>query len=212
MGVLDMQATQPHTFSDQNVTTFEAMATQLAISIDSAEQWTLSQEAQRKAEQALRQLTREAWSDHLAVRRGQVGFAYDLTAIKPVEADGQNGGVSVPLLVQDESIGHLTVTPATSQALTEDEQGLLSAVAEQLAQKAETIRLFEVTQQRASREQIARQITDRLRSSRDIKSALQTAAEELSKALGTSRAVVDLKMGAEPEPEAAPLDVASEDK
>jgi GAF domain-containing protein len=67
-------------------------------------------------------------------------------------------------------------------------------VAQQLAQKAETLRLFEDTQRQATREQIARQITDRIRASRNIEAALQTAAEELSKALGTAQAVIDLRV------------------
>ena len=70
----------------------------------------------------------------------------------------------------------------------------MTAVDQQLAQKAETLRLFEQTQERATREQVARQITDRIRASRDIETALRIATEELSKALGTSRAVVDLKV------------------
>jgi hypothetical protein len=76
---------------------------------------------------------------------------------------------------------------------------MLAAVAQQLAQKAENLRLFEATQQQASREQIARQIADRVRGSRDIETALKTATQELSKALGITRAVVDLEIKESPQ-------------
>jgi GAF domain-containing protein len=210
MGVLDMQASQANTFSTNNLTVFEAMATQLAISIDSARQWVLAQEAQQRSEEALRQLTRETWAETLAQRKQEVGFAYDLASITPLEPTGQasealkrpereqNGGVSsVPLSVQNEPIGYLAVKKPADRPWSEDEQLLLEGVAQQLAQRAENLRLFDETQQRATREQIARQIADRIRASRDIETALKTAAEQLSRALGVPRAVVDLKVAPE---------------
>jgi GAF domain-containing protein/HAMP domain-containing protein len=195
IGVLDMQSDRAHTFTQENLTVFEAMATQLAISIDSARQWTLSQEAQRRAEEAVRQLTRETWTERLSHDRKGVGFVYDLATITPVsprEPATEATGFSAPLVVQSQQIGRLAVAAPPNQSWTEDEQNLIDAVAEQLAQKAENLRLFEQTQDRATREHIARQIADRVRASRDIETALKTAAEELSKALGTSRAVIDL--------------------
>ncbi len=204
IGVLDMQADQANTFTEQNLTVFEAMATQLAISIDSAQQWTNAQAAQRRAEEALRRLTREAWAERLASMEEGLGFAYDLSAVTALEvkvedasrggAEPQNGGLAVPVVVQNEPIGQLSVETPAGKKWHEDEQTLLRAVAQQLAQKAENLRLFEQTQQRAAREHMARQITDKVRASRNIESALKTAAEELSKALGTARAVVDLNV------------------
>lgn len=199
IGVLDMQAEKVNTFTENNVTVFEAMATQLAISINSAQQWVLAQEAQHKAEEAVRQLTRQSWAEQLASRRESLSFSYDLSTIVPLaptELEAANDGTkqAVLVVVQNEAIGQLAVNVPAKRALSPDEQDLLTAVAQQLGQKAENLRLFEQTQQRAAREQLARQITDKVRASRDIDTALKTAAEELSKALGTARAVVDLKV------------------
>jgi GAF domain-containing protein/HAMP domain-containing protein len=228
IGVLDMQANKANTFTENNLTVFEAMATQLAISIDSAQQWALAQEAQRKSEEAVRQLTRQGWAEGLASRRKSLGFTYDLSTIAPLPnyrqisdvgleiTDGQleienpkstRGGQSeienrlaVPVVVQNEPIGQLAVEVPSQRTLSTDERGILAAVAQQLAQKAENLRLFEQTQQRAAREQIARQIADKVRSSRDIESALKIAAEELAKNLGVARAVVDLQVAPVDEP------------
>lgn len=194
IGVLDMQATQANTFTEKNRTVFEAMGIQLAIAIHSAQQWTLAQEAQERSEQALRQLTRQTWTETLAKQQQNLAFAYDLSAVKPVASLEQNGGVVVPVVIQNQTVGQLAVHPPEGKALSADEQALLSAVSQQLAQKAENIRLFEETQQRATREQIARQIADKIRASRDIEMALKTAATELSKALGTAKAVVSLQI------------------
>jgi GAF domain-containing protein len=204
IGVLDMQADKANTFTEDNMTVFEAMATQLAISIDSAQQWALAQDAQHKSEEVVRQLTRERWAERLASRRGSYGFAYDLSAVTPISTNAPepvNGEekLSVPLMVQNEQIGHLGVKMPPQRVLSGDDQDLLTAVAQQLAQKAETLRLFEQTQQQATREHIARQIIDKVRGSRDVETALKTAAEELSKALGASRAVINLRITPEPE-------------
>jgi GAF domain-containing protein len=208
IGVLDMQSDRVNTFTRENLTVFEAMATQLAISIDSARQWAQGQAAQRKSEEALRQRTREVWTERLAKEKGNVGYTYDLSAVNPVSISAavtDSNGFSVPLVVQSQQIGRLAVATPPDQSWSEDEQDLLSAVAEQLAQKAENLRLFEQTQQRAVREQITRRITDRVRASRDIEAALKTAAEELSQVLGTSRAVVDLKLGPDNQENGQPL-------
>jgi GAF domain-containing protein len=210
IGVLDMQANKVNTFTENNMTVFEALATQLAISIDSAQQWALAQEAQRKSEEAVRQLTRQSWTETLAARRKTPGFMYDLSAIMPLSDFGteaanaetiiQNpkskiqNGTSVPVVVQNQPIGQLKVQMPPEKNLAEEGQALLAAVAQQLAQKIENLRLLEETRQRATREQIARQITDKIRASRDIETALKIAAAELSKVLSTSKAVIDLKV------------------
>ncbi len=201
IGVLDLQADRENTFTERNQTVFEALATQLAIAIDSAQQWRLTQEAQKKAQEALQLLTRESWSQKLASTRDTLGFAYDLSTVTPLKTSTENQGVAVPVMVQNEPIGQLIIEMPDQKDLTTDEHALMSAVAQQLGQKAENLRLFEQTQQRAAREQLAREISDKIRSSRNIETALKTAAAELSQALGASRAIVNLQVEAVDEPE-----------
>ncbi|MFQ5576062.1 MAG: GAF domain-containing protein [Anaerolineae bacterium] len=202
IGVLDMQADRPHTFTEDRLTVFEAMATQLAISIDSSQKWALAQDARQRAEQAIKGLTRQVWHDQLASRGAEtgLGYAYNLSNIVQLrEASAAAGseptnGLSTPLVVQNQVIGHLSAAAPEDAPPTENERALLAAVAQRLSQKAENLRLFEATRQRAAREQLTRHITDKIRASRDIERALQIAAQELSVALGTSRAAIDLKI------------------
>ncbi len=193
VAVLDMQSDRVNTFTRENLPVFEAMATQLAISIDSAQQWALAQEAQQKLEAAVQRLTRESWAQTLAGHKGKLAYRYNLVEVLPDEKT-TNGDISAPLLVQNQPIGRLSVAAPQNKSLTEDEQALVQAVAQQLSLKAETLRLFEATQQQATREQLARQIADKIRASRDIESALKTAARELSQALGLARAEINLRV------------------
>jgi GAF domain-containing protein len=121
-------------------------------------------------------------------------------ALPTSKSDGQavpaeaGANLIVPLTVRDEIIGVLGIQEIDGERdWSAEEIALVEAIGEQLAQAAEQLRLLDETQQRATREQLTRQITDKIRASRDIETALKTAAEELSKALGTAKAVVDLK-------------------
>ena len=76
----------------------------------------------------------------------------------------------------------------------EDEIALVEAVSEQLALTIENLRLVENTQKRATREQLARQITDKMRTFPDADAIIQTGLDELAKALGASRTYVKLNL------------------
>jgi len=191
IGVLDMHSTAANAFSEESLTVFEAMATQLAISIDGAQQWASSVAAHKRSEQALKLLTQQAWSEQLAAQEKELGYAYNLSKIEPL-IDSPEGDISLPLVVQNQPIGELTVKVSEGKKLSEDEQALLLAVSQQLAQKAENLRLFDQTQRRASREQLTREITDRMRAAPDVESILQTGLGELAQALGVSRTYVKL--------------------
>lgn len=195
VAVLDMQAVDAGTFTEENRTVFEAMATQISIAIDSAKQWTIAQEAQHRAEEAVKQLTRESWAEALIPTNRKLNYVYDLSVVSEggFESLEQNR-LNTPLVIQNEQVGQFAVESPNGREWDVDERALLNSVAQQLAQKVENLRLFEQTQQRASREQLTRQITEKIRASRDIEAALQTAAQELSKALRTPRAVVNLKV------------------
>lgn len=197
IGVLDMQADRPNTFTEANLTVFEAMAAQLSNAIDSARQWEQSQTARQQAEAALRQMTREGWAERLGRQKQGYAFMYDLSAVTSLS--GGNGhpppasGPAAPLVVQNQAIGRIIVKPPDGRVWTEEEQALLAAVAQQLAQKAENLRLFEQTQEYATREQLTRQITDKMRTAPDVDSIINTGLTELARALGVPRAYVKLR-------------------
>ena len=80
---------------------------------------------------------------------------------------------------------------------TENDLSLISAVVDQVAQVAENLRLLGETQERASREQLIGQISDRLRRAPDIETLMKTAVTELSRVLDPTRAFVRFGSAAE---------------
>jgi GAF domain-containing protein/HAMP domain-containing protein len=201
IGVLDMQSDHPETFNLDNLPVFAAMATQLASALDSARLLAAAQEAQKRTEQVVRRFVQQSWTDHLRTAHGDtLSLAYDLQAVKAVKQaengqshSGEAQQLAVPLQVQNQTIGRLSVQ-APNRTWSDNEKALLNAVAEKLSQKTENLRLFEQTQKRAAREQLVREITDKIRASADIEAALKTAATELSQALGVPKASIDLRV------------------
>lgn len=196
IGVLDMQATRPNTFTIANLTVFEAMATQLAISIDGAQQWALAQEAQQKAETAIRQLTRESWANTFASRPEALGFSYDLFSVTPVKLPDQkpnfNNGLSAPIFVQNEPIGQLFIEMSSGRTLSQDEQNLLAAVTQQLGQKLESLRLFEDVQRNAWRDHVVSESTAQVWASAEVEEVMKAAVTQLGDKLRASEVVIRL--------------------
>jgi GAF domain-containing protein len=75
---------------------------------------------------------------------------------------------------------------------TPEEEAVARAVVEQASLALENARLYQDTQQRAIRERLTREITEKMRRATSVESIVQTAVDELSRALGASRTFVQL--------------------
>ncbi len=98
-----------------------------------------------------------------------------------------------PIALRGEVIGTLSLQDISpDRKWTDEEMALVQAVSEQLALTVENLRLFDDTQKQASREQVTRQIADKMRAAPDVESIIQTGLTELGKALDVSRTYVKL--------------------
>jgi GAF domain-containing protein len=120
----------------------------------------------------------------------------------PPEATEQVGqALLVPITLQGQLVGKMQFLHTNpSHHWTQQEVDLLQIVADQVAQSADNLRLFEETRQRASREQAIREITTRLRAAPNLDLLVRTAAEELGQRLGLSHAHFELGFTAPPTP------------
>ncbi len=95
--------------------------------------------------------------------------------------------ISVPIILRGETIGTLTVQVPKSEHIGTDQVDLIKAVAERVALSAENARLFEETSRRATREHLVSDITTKIRSTNDPQEMINTAMQELQRALGATR-------------------------
>ncbi|MBK7449929.1 MAG: hypothetical protein IPJ47_11055 [Anaerolineales bacterium] len=76
---------------------------------------------------------------------------------------------------------------------SDDDADIANAVADRLSLAIETATLLQSTQHRADIEKITANITSRVSSSSRFETILQTAAQELSRALGGSEVLVQIE-------------------
>lgn len=108
---------------------------------------------------------------------------------------GFRGVAAVPLTVGDEWLGYTVVLTKTLHAFTASEMRLYGSVHDQAATALRSLQLYQEAQRRARREELIREITSKMRGTPDLDTILNTAVQELGKALGVSRAFVRLSTG-----------------
>jgi GAF domain-containing protein len=108
-----------------------------------------------------------------------------------------------PIRLRNSAIGNLQLHPVEAdRKWTEDELALVEAVIDQVAQAAEALRLLDESQERASRERLIGQISNKLRRAPDLESLMKLGVQEISRVLGPSRTFV--YFGPEAGPESQP--------
>ncbi|MBN2390249.1 MAG: GAF domain-containing protein, partial [Anaerolineae bacterium] len=208
LGVLDVQSTERQAFTDEDVTTLQAVADQVAMAVSNArllQQVEASAEAERRA---MGDLSREAWLNLLQSRQ-DLGFYDDGTAIAPAgevwrpemeialqggqQALNEDGStLALPLRVREQVIGVIDGRKSDGTAWSAEEIGLLQTLTEQLSTALEGAQLYLDSQRRAAREQIIGQVTGRIRETLDMEAMLRTAAEQMRQALDLDDLVVRL--------------------
>jgi GAF domain-containing protein len=110
------------------------------------------------------------------------------------ESEIQNQTALVaPIRLQNQTIGTIQLLETEGQHRWDElELALVQTVADQVAQAAENIRLFEETRQRAGREQTIRQVTEHMRSATNLDELVKIATEELGQRFSAKYAFVKL--------------------
>jgi GAF domain-containing protein/HAMP domain-containing protein len=208
IGALDVQSTQPAAFTQADLNALQTLANQLATAIENVRLVTQVQSALKETNQLIQNQTRQSW-DQLVSDQGPLAFEYDLLEVRPVSqptelaqatpaAPEPSGGdrpgyLRVPVRLRDEVIGTIVLeSQDPDHVWSQDEITVVEATANQAGLTVENARLLEESQRRAQREQLAAQVTGRLRASLDMETVLQTAVREISQRLGIAQVEVQL--------------------
>jgi GAF domain-containing protein len=163
----------------------------------------------REAQRLNQQLTRQGWDQFLGDRQGLQGVAVGEAEIErgvawsptlekaslnrePVVEmrDGQRV-IAVPMIVGNEVIGAIEVETdedASNQEVTE----MVGAIAQRLAVSLDKARLFEETQEQASREQRINQIVAQYQTVGNVDELLRITLQELGESLGAEHGAIRL--------------------
>ena len=167
VGVLDMQGSSPNSLTEESLPAFEALAGQLAIALQNASLLAEAEQARVDLEKQTARLARTNWRDYLdAIHRPeQIGFIYDQHEVKAfTETDSpqmpvDGGTVTATISVAGEALGEL-VAELDEERQNSQANELIGAVAHQVAQQIESLRLIESSERyRAQAEETSRRLT-----------------------------------------------------
>jgi GAF domain-containing protein/HAMP domain-containing protein len=213
LGVLDVQSEKPGAFTEGDAKTLSILADQIAIAIENARLFQQTQQALNEFQALYRQNLKEGWSA-FSREESLIGYQQTLTGgkklLKPVEteeirdainrgqvlvtqpqADDDDSFIVVPVRLRGQIIGTLKVqAPSKNRTWTQDEINLTNAVSERLSLALENARLIQESQKQVIKEQTITDVTSKIGASIDLKNVLQTAVEELGRAMPGSEVMI----------------------
>jgi GAF domain-containing protein len=212
VGAITVQSTVAGAFDEEEMAILVTLADQIAVVLDSARLYTEAQEAAERSERVVRRYVQESWDTLVEEEPVISGYRYAPEGTGPAEdawlsameeavregdvvslEDTQEGpSLALPLVQNGVVIGVIGMRRLPGQGWSADEQALARSVSEQMTQALENRRLFQMARERARRELILRQTTERVRSQGDLDTALQVAAREMRRIVGATHVAIRL--------------------
>ncbi len=218
VGVLDIQQDEISGFDEGDANLLRSLANQVSVAIRNARVFAEVEATLNELREAQQKYVEQAWQKSRIsdkVRHLYASPTFDiaedeqlqlvgetrklaLAQQRPVivESENYNNGESLiaPINLRDKTIGVLRIRTKDDNQKTWDEEdvAMIEAIVDQVAQTAENLRLFEDTRGRASREQIIRQITEKMRTATNMEELIKTTANELGQQLNAGHVVLDL--------------------
>jgi GAF domain-containing protein/HAMP domain-containing protein len=216
VGVLDVQSEKPGAFTENDTNTLTILADQVAIALENARLFDQAQQALNEAQVLYRQNLKEGWK---TFRRENeiVGYQQNLMSGKKltqfvetdeireslkhgdilvINADGgtQEASIVVPIKLRGQIIGNMNIkAPTKGRKWSTDEVTLAETISERLSVALENARLIEQSQRQVIKEQTISDITGKIGASINLKNVLQTAVEELGRAMPGSEVLIQFK-------------------
>lgn len=216
IGVLDVQSVKPGAFAESDASLLGILAEQVAVAIENARLFNQMQQAREEAEALYAQIQRREWSA-FASRETRIGYRQTATGgkrlLKPMETDeirraldsGQvvvlegrenksQPTIVVPVKLRGQTIGVLNIkAPTKDRKWNQDEINLAQAVSDRLALALDNARLLLESQRRAAKEAKIGEVSAKIGASINMRNVLQTAVEELGRALPGSEVLIQFE-------------------
>lgn len=216
IGAISVQSSRSDAFDQSTISVLQTMSDLVSVAIDNARLYTETEIALQSTQRAYAERSHEDWLEILQREpdfgyrsdRGGVSSATDVwtpemrqawvkeTTITPTEDTNDTNAytLAIPIKVRGQVIGVMQTHKAGQNvSWTDEEKIMLEAIIEQLGVALDSARLYEETQVQANNERMIGEISTQMRETLDIETVLQTAAQELRKALNLAE--VEIRMG-----------------
>jgi GAF domain-containing protein/HAMP domain-containing protein len=210
IGALDVQSTVANAFSQEDIAILSTLADQVSIAIQNAKQFEQTRAALSEAESLSKQFVKVGWQRFtenkklVGVRhtgaRSTLIYAKDARDLEktpwhqePARSNSRGISLSIPIRLRGEVIGSVDVRSPDHRPWDQDELDIVAAILERAALAMDNARLLEESQRLASKEAKIGEVTSKISSSINMRSVLQTAVQELGRALPGSEVVIQLR-------------------
>jgi GAF domain-containing protein len=211
LGVLDIQSVEANAFSEEDISTLQIIADQLAIAMQNAHLFVEIQEALETAGRAYMDTSQQGWQKLLEGDSDQASIGYiglsrgDIASAESqldsfAESTMQTGEITtsedeqvlyVPIQVRGFTIGIMRLAKQEeTQSWSPEEIEDVRKLTDQISSSLESARLYEDAQRRAAKESVISDVTSKIGASVDLKNVLWTAAQELGRTLGDSEILI----------------------
>jgi len=163
IGSMYIEPSPDKTWDQEEQSLVNTVAQQASQQIQSLRLLASAERARAEAEEATRRYMHESWASYMdAIHQNErIGYAYDRNSVAPFLDNPQSdGALCETVKVMDEQVGILSLQPDSTRPLTESDRKLVAAVASQVAQQVENIRLLaDASRARAEAEEATRRMT-----------------------------------------------------
>jgi GAF domain-containing protein/HAMP domain-containing protein len=210
IGALDVQSTEVNAFDQEDINILSALADQVSIAILNARQHEETQRALAESRATGRQFIEGGWQQFMksqkiaGVRHTGIKTELLYTDKNDKESDsphlmeqtrsikrGEN--ISLPIKLRGVAIGTVDVRSDDLREWDQDELDIINAIIERAAIAMENARLLQESQRQAVKEQKIGEVTSRIGASIHMRNVLQTAVEELGRALPGSEVIIQFQ-------------------
>jgi len=218
IGALDVQSTVGSAFDQEDIAILQILADQLAVAIQNIRLVEKLETALRETDTLYQHQVQQNWSiqggikptgyeyDRLRVKAGEFNLPREMMTLDlqnghAVIMEANNGSgetrhsstLAAPLVLRGQVIGIIGLEKEDpGYTWTDDEMAIVEAAATQATLSLENARLLEKSQRDAANEQLIGDISSRMRETLDIDSVLQTATQEIYKALSLHEVTIKL--------------------
>ncbi|MFZ5885368.1 MAG: GAF domain-containing protein [Chloroflexota bacterium] len=214
LGALSIQSDQPNFFNEDNLAIFQILADQIGVAMENARLFVESRAAIESLQRLSVRQTQAAWSamagqpdTRLAIRADGRSITHtsptlddamrrtlergEITLAVNEQSSGTIQILLIPIKVRGVVLGALRTYKHIDQGKwTETEIQTLNAIVERLALALDNARLLRESQRRAAKEAKIGEVSAKIGASINMRNVLQTAVEELGRALPGSDVII----------------------
>jgi len=162
IGTVLVEPPSDRTWTTDEAELAKAVARQMSLQIQNLRLLSAAERSRAEAQAATRRFAHESWESFLdGIQQSErVGYVYDQNGVEPyTDLSPADADYDASVSVMEEHIGKLSLKSSPGSPLTDEDKSMVSAVARQLGQQVENLRLLaDASRARAEAEEATRRM------------------------------------------------------